>query len=258
MFRFLSFLFISGLIFVFKLSYAGDKENLLNSFQELSSQIKSSGIIDYKNGCSNCTSSSLNYIKTILISKDNNQKIELSVLSEEEATLAFNEIIKRKDIPFDFFDGCFAKAHKIGVILEERGIISGKAFIEGEFPVVLSLDAKQYFDMIDNPKWSYHVAPVVMVKKGSEIIPYVFDPYFFKKPVPQVEWKKKVMENPTARLQREYYTNRFSYDTRDRKKILKKHNQDFLDDADMVNEQLTITFERYKDELEMRKEEEVK
>jgi hypothetical protein len=226
---------------------------LLNSIKEISSTVQSAGTIDYKTGCSNCKNSSPIYKKTILYSKDNDQKIELSVLSEAEANLAFDEIKIRKDIPFEFPDGCFAKAHKMAVILEEHGIISGKAFLEGEFSVALDADVKRYFDLVDDPKWGYHVAPVVMVKKGSEIIPYVFDPYFFKKPVPQVEWKKKLMENKNSILFREYYTNRFSYDTRNRDNLLKKHNQDFLDDADMVNEQLTITLEQYKIELEYRK-----
>jgi hypothetical protein len=138
-------------------------DNFSKTLKKVAPAVSSAGTIDYKAGCSSCAQAAQNASKTTLYSKDNNQKIDLSVLSEEEANNAFNELAARDDIPYGYpMDGCYARAHKIVRILEDQGIIAGKAFLEGE----LYIDTK-----FGEVAWGYHVAPVIMVKKGNIVSP---------------------------------------------------------------------------------------
>lgn len=93
-------------------------------------------------------------------SKDNNQKIELTILSEDEAIQIFNKLAAREDIPHGYPEGCYARAHEMVRSMNREGIVSGKAFIEGEFYV----DGK-YGEV----GLAFNVAPVVMVKTGNKV-----------------------------------------------------------------------------------------
>jgi hypothetical protein len=199
-------------------------DNFSKTLKKVAPAVSSAGTIDYKAGCSSCAQAAQN---ATLYSKDNNQKIDLSVLSEEEANNAFNELAARDDIPYGYpMDGCYARAHKIVRILEDQGIIAGKAFLEGE----LYIDTK-----FGEVAWGYHVAPVIMVKKGNIVSPYVFDPSLFSKPVPFDEWKAKITAKSKSKITREYFTNRYAYDPGDRAKTLNDYDDENIDDMDTTN-----------------------
>lgn len=167
----------------------------------------------------------------LLVSRENNQKIDLTVISEAEAAEAFSQIVARGDIPFAYLkDGCYSRAHKMALLLDDKGIASGKAFMEGRI----------YYD---TPKqgevgWSYQVAPVVLVRKEGQIIPYVIDPSLFARPVPVSEWKAKLTQKPKTEITAQYFTNRFSYDPQDRNMVYSDYQEDHLNDMDSTNRNL--------------------
>lgn len=164
----------------------------------------------------------------MLVSKDNNQKIELTVINEGLASELFSELATREDIPYEYqIDGCYARAHKMIQILEEKKIIAGKAFIEGK----IYLKTKEYGEV----GWKYQVAPVVMVKKGSLVAPYIMDPSLFSKIVPYKEWEAMVTSNPKTKIDRKYFTNRFSYDFNDRNASYTEYQEESLDDMSSTN-----------------------
>ncbi len=184
------------------------------------------GTVDYDLGCDACRKAGHQH--ALLVSKENNQKIALAIISEEEAGKVFAEIVARGDIPFEYLrDGCYARAQKMALILDDKGILSGKVFMEG----------KIYYDTPNQGElgWSYQVSPVVLVKKNGQVIPYVIEPSFFTKPVPVAEWEAKLIQKAKTQITAAYYTNRFSYDTRDRNAKYDDFREDQLDDMDMTN-----------------------
>lgn len=200
--------------------------NIINT---LAPAINSAGTIDYVAGCAACQNASVIYNGTTLLeSVDNDQRIELSVIDENKANSLFSELAANKDIPHGFpMDGCYARTHKMVKILEdEHGLIAGKAFVEGKLYVDTSFG---------EVAWGYHVAPVVMVRKNHAIVPYVFDPSLFSKPVPQTEWKAKMLAKSKSKFTREYYTNRFSYDPDDRTAKYSDYSKESLDDMEETN-----------------------
>lgn len=212
-------------------------ENFSSTLKKVAPAVSSAGTIDYKAGCSSCAQAASNERSATLISKDNNQKIDLTILSEDEVNNTFTEIAARDDIPFAYpMDGCYARAHKIVRILEDKGIIAGKAFLEGE----LFIDTK-YGEV----GWGYHVAPVVLVKKGNAILPYVIDPSLFSKAVPYEEWKAKITSKSKSKLAREYFTNRFAYDPGDRVLSLKAYEDENIDDMESTNRNFTRVLAMY-------------
>lgn len=231
----LFFIVVLSQLFILNNSFGASKtEALKKSLTEVKSAVSNAGLIDYESGCSHCNQEVKGPKTHILHSSENDQDIELSVLSESEATKAFNELASRKDIPYGYpKDGCFARAHKMGKLLEDKGIISGKAFIEG----ALYVDTDEYGTL----NWGYHVAPIVMVKKDSEIVPYIFDPSLFSKPVPYKEWKEAMVSPSRGTFEREYFTNRFSYypdgppDDDPLPLIHKQYQKADLKDADIYN-----------------------
>lgn len=207
------------------------EETIKKALKSVHSTINSAGTINYKNACANCATITHTMPISTLYSKSNSQNIDLSVLSMDEATEAFNELAARSDIPFGYpMDGCYARAHKMARLLEDKGIISGKAFVEGS----LYVDTK--FGEIG---WGYHVAPVVMVKKGNANIPYIFDPSLFSKPVPYTEWKAKMTAKSKASVSREYFTNRFAYDPSDRTQKYTSYQEEPLEDMDRTNKEFS-------------------
>ncbi|MCO5401582.1 protein-glutamine glutaminase family protein [Ralstonia soli] len=166
----------------------------------------------------------------MLHSKANNQDIELSVLSEEKAQRLFDFLAARPDIRYDWlYEGAMYRAQKMALLLDDRLVTSGKAFVEGAF----YLDPKPEFAALKGmaPVW-FHVAPVVLVRRGSENVPYILDPSLFSKPVPHTVWKEKLLAKPKSKLKQEYYTNRFAYTPDDKNAKLDDYQEDALNDMD--------------------------
>jgi Glutaminase len=89
-------------------------------------------------------------------------------------------------IPFNYaVDGCFARAHKMRYIIEQRyGYCSEKVFSFGDLWVRASLSGGCCVS------WWYHVAPLVRVSQGPLARPlcYVIDPSMFTQPVLLSTW----------------------------------------------------------------------
>lgn len=201
------------------------------------SAMAASGTADYRGRCVNCESGTRQYEHAFLVSKENDKKIELTVHTEEEVNAVFSEVIALKNdqnhpVPFDYLkDGCYARAHSISWLLDQKGIISGKAFLEGK----IYYDAPKQGEM----GWSYQVTSIVLVKKGGQVIPYAIDPSFFTKPVPLSEWEAKLTKNAKTKITRQYFTNRFSYDPTDRDADFVNYDDDRLGDMGSTNTNLS-------------------
>ena len=214
-----------------------------DAFNDVKNAVENAGGADQVSGCATCANknSSKSLPKVNLYSKANDKTIELSVLSEKEAATAFNFLQAQADIPFGFpMDGCYARAHKMSRLLEDKGIISGKAFIEGQ----LHVDSKDFGEIT----WSYHVAPVIMVKPAGQkiAVPYVIDPSLFTKPVPYATWKAIMTKSQNSSVEHEYFTNRFAYDPNDRTADYKTYTDESVSDMNDTNKRFKDMLEQYK------------
>lgn len=152
----------------------------------------------------------------------NRKNIELSILSPERAMEVFKTLKNDEDNAFNFpVEGCFARAHRMAQVMDEMDIVSGKAFLEGEF----------YFnDKFGSYGWSYHVASVVLVRdKKNKLVPTVFDPGLFDRPVSLDEWKKLITKDPKSKLRSEYLTKRFNYDPDNRHDDLTQYDEEQIE-----------------------------
>ncbi len=126
----------------------------------------------------------------------------LTVVSESAAETLFREVANDSGIPFDYPDGCYAKAEKADIFLEQKGIIAGKAFVEGQI----------YYQSHWGPSfWTFHVAPLILVTMAGQVRPYVIDPFLSPKLVTYQEWLNLVRTNPNTTIDRTFFTNRFVY-----------------------------------------------
>jgi hypothetical protein len=221
-------------------------ENLKKTIGKVAPAIATAGTIDYKTACATCTQIGQASKTATLYSKENNQKVDLTVLTEDEVNNVFSDVSAREDIPFGYpMDGCYARAHKMVRLMEDQGIIAGKAFVEGE----LYVDTK-----FGEVGWSYHVAPVVLVKKGGKVEPYVIDPSLFQKAVPYQAWKAKMLEKKKASLTHEYYTNRFAYDPDDKNANYTEFQEEQLMDMNQANRNFSRTLFMYNEQMKESKE----
>lgn len=158
--------------------------------------------------CPTCTQP-LSHEKSDQLIDINGEKILITVVSLEEANGFVNDFLAETSIPFDYaLDGCFARALKMAKMLDDKGIITGKAFLMGR------LFASTKYGPVS---WRYHVAPVILVKQPEGIKPYIIDPALFDHAVPYEQWKNSFSGvSPNGRRTSpppmEYYTNRFIYD----------------------------------------------
>ena len=131
----------------------------------------------------------------------------LSVVDSATAQKLFAEILTHTEIPFDVPEGCHAKAQKIAMLLEEQGIISGKAFVEG----YIFRDSSY-----EQSLWVFHVAPFILVQKGAQAEPYVIDPLLSSKLVPYQQWLSYLKQDSRTKITSVYFTSRFVYDPKNR------------------------------------------
>lgn len=177
----------------------------------------------------------------------------VSSISLEYLQELFNELASNPEIPFKYpEDGCYSRAHEMSRILESKGIITGKAFIEGNLKVYTPNSPKGWVE------WWYHVAPVVMVKIDGKDVPYIIDPSIFSKPVPADDWYN-IQTIPTD-VRTTYYTNRFIYqpdnksleltsfreeDLKDTQETMKKYSQ-VVEDRKKEAHESSIIFKPFK------------
>jgi hypothetical protein len=98
-------------------------------------------------------------------------------LSFKEAEDIFNKVASRKDMPWKWSDGCYARAHVITNELAYQGIEVDKIWVTSN---------------IQNPNtnrtWNFHVAPIIYVEENGKTVRYVIDPAVASKPVTEIEW----------------------------------------------------------------------
>lgn len=199
------------------------KDKLKNQISTFNDSVKKAGTLDYQKNCASI-SSNTNYTrqKSTVYSKLNKKTIELSVLSESEAKQVFDTLKADEDNAFNYpLDGCYARAHMMASKMDDMGIVSGKAFVEGELYVETKLG---------EANWSYHVASLVLVNVKGKPVPTVFDPGMFDKPVSYEEWKKKLLADKRGKLQSEYFTSRFNYDPDSRYDDMEDYLEDQVED----------------------------
>ena len=97
-------------------------------------------------------------------------------------------------IPFQYVvDGCYARAHKMKQILQDKyGYTCDKVFSYEGASGSLAVDAGDCCVY-----WWYHVAPLVKVKTNYGIVQYVMDPSMFDHPVSINKWTG-AQENTTC------------------------------------------------------------
>jgi hypothetical protein len=219
------FLLFSVLTLQVALANDGELKSAIKSFT--SSETKPD--IDYSSNCSTCASKEIKvFPKASLYSKSNDTKISLSVLTLVEANALFNELASNPEIPFEYpLDGCYARAHKMSMIMEKKGITSGKAWVTGDLFVDTSMGPVE---------WGYHVAPLVLVQGKKGAVPYVFDPSLSKTPIPFNKWKKKILTKKGSKLDDEYYTNRFAFTPNDRTNKYEKFNDSDIQITEQTNQ----------------------
>jgi hypothetical protein len=213
-------------IFISSLTFSSDvKENLIEELrrsEELLNKINK--------GCRDCDNSFVDsdhpksrlskgsgkeadpvYGKSVVhgtkkLKTETGKEFEVSIVDLDVATNLFNKMASQEHIPFGYpEDGCYARAHEMSRLMEKEGVITGKVFIEGNLRVETSNSPKGYVE------WWYHVAPIVVVKKGQEEIVYVIDPSIFNKPVPAEEWFAMQTQHPGGKKGKTYETPRFNY-----------------------------------------------
>ena len=137
-----------------------------------------------------------------LTKKKKGTKVVLNIISEKKANKLFKTLQGKKNIPFNYSkDGCYARAHRMSLMAQRRGIITGKVFIEGK----LDPFPEAYWG------WRYHVAPVVAVKVGKQVVLKVIDPSLFKGLVSIDEWAEKSIGGSVNSPFNIMLRNRFAY-----------------------------------------------
>ncbi len=166
--------------------------------------------------------------------KDSNgRRFAVSVMSFDLALKLFQKIDKLFPRSMNTLrDGCFARAHKVAMLLEEQGVLAGKVMAKGKFQIFSNqIKTGTVF-------WGFHVAPVVVVKSGGKRAIWVLDPSLFSEPAPLESWMALLTQDSGAQLKEVFLTNRFvfhpdhamheidswrSVDLRNMKKILRSN-----------------------------------
>ena len=149
---------------------------------------------------------------------------QVSIVTPEVAKNIFKLLAGQTDIAFQYpEEGCYARAHKMALLLDERGIHSIKAYVEGQLRVKTPYAASGVV------AWRYHVAPAIFVKEvsGVETI-YIFDPTLFNSPVPLKQWCDFQIQLPTCGITKQFFGPKFKYDIDS--KSFEKYNPDEIKD----------------------------
>lgn len=134
----------------------------------------------------------------------NGKRFAVSVLTYDLALRTFQRLEKAVPDPnIALKDGCFARAHETAILLEKRGLLTGKVMVRGKFQIVSNrLKKRAAF-------WRFHVAPIVVIRTGAKLGIWVLDPALFSEPAPIENWLALLMQNPKAELKEIFLTNRF-------------------------------------------------
>ena len=170
------------------------------------------------------------------------KSFKISILTPKQAEDIFREMAEQKNIPFCYpEDGCYARAHEMTRLMEKKGIISGKIFLEGDLKVETKNTPKGYVE------WWFHVVPLVAVKKGDKIVLSVIDPSIASSPLTIEEWVAKQTSHPEGKAEALYKTERFNYRPSDKMQQLDKYRvKDIEDTVQTLDDYLILQKERNK------------
>jgi len=228
MMKVLKLLLLFSWIFIQSTSVFAESQFLQQNLPSLNKTISEAG----NTPCLKCSDESKDEVTTIALSKANPSRIEVSVISLSKAKEVFKQLAENEEIPHKFvFEGCFARAHAMVQQMDEMGLTSVKAYVEGD----LRVDGGKNGPI----RWSYHVAPMVMVKTPKGNVPYVFDPSLFKTPVPFEEWKNLMLKDKKSKYTGEYFTTRFNYHPNSRNEKFVDYNEEDLEHARDMNKTFT-------------------
>lgn len=169
-----------------------------------------------------CNRPSLTAVKTskrMSLTAQNNKKTKekASVLSEKEAQQLFRELKANGEIPFEFsIAGCEERAHEMSRLMLLKGITPLKVFASVDENQSSRLRRPHPTKQGTTVEWKYHVAPVILVKKGSEVVPYVLDPSLESKAVPVSEWKRTMTQHDPKMKVQLHFTPAAQYDEQGR------------------------------------------
>lgn len=137
-----------------------------------------------------------------LQSKPSNQFLEggkqkTAVMSYSHAMAYFKEMLSPKyGIPYKYVnDGCDMRAYLISKALKEKyGLDTFRVALEAKN--YENLYAKTPYTAEGGVEFPRHTATVMCVKDPStkQVLPYVFDPSFFDKPVSLAQWQTRFTE----------------------------------------------------------------
>ena len=170
------------------------------------------------------------------------KSFKISLLTPKQAEDIFREMAEQKNIPFCYpEDGCYARAHEMTRLMEKKGIISGKIFLEGDLKVETKNTPKGYVE------WWFHVVPLVAVKKGDKIVLSVIDPSIASSPLTIEEWVAKQTSHPKGKAEALYKTERFNYLPWDKMQKLDNYRvKDIEHTTQTLNSYLVLQKERNK------------
>ena len=130
-----------------------------------------------------------NDVPAIFDIQDEPPSLDENEITAEQASVLFRDVMlfdsgpvptSRSGIPFLYpDDGCWARAHRMGEVASDTGIVCQKVWLYGSLAVLTA----------NNPtcsvRWGYHVAICVQIEGDG---PAVIDPSMFDAPVPLRLW----------------------------------------------------------------------
>lgn len=125
-------------------------------------------------------------------------KNDISVLTYQEALDVFLSY-RNMDLNWSAPEyGCQARAEVFSYEIEKKKHLKlAKAMISTDRPLQEYFYAPLKMNKQTCFKWSFHVAPVVMVRTQSGKVPFVIDPTLFDEPRPVEDWKRVVIAERT-------------------------------------------------------------
>ncbi|MDG0818126.1 protein-glutamine glutaminase family protein [Bdellovibrio svalbardensis] len=114
---------------------------------------------------------------------------KVTIVSEADAQKIFADLKNHSEIPYDFsFGGCEERAHEMSRLMMLKGITPLKGFASVDESKAPRLQIPHPTKKGEYIQWKYHVAPVILVAKNGELVPYTLDPSLAKKAIPTSEW----------------------------------------------------------------------
>lgn len=153
---------------------------------------------------------------------DGRNKVEMTVMTEEEARAHFQEIVQPETITMRLRAAhvCQDRAHMIALGFHQKDIKTAKLFVQPRLGYV-SFNSEAAAPYVAKTK--VHVSNLILVKDAQgKAQPWVVDPFFFPKgPVPKSEYDKVVSAGVRQPI---YLAPEYAYDSGDIFNNMTKYN----------------------------------